>query len=87
MKQIILIILILGVLGCSPTTKDATYNFRLPPDLAHCNIIVMDENVVAGDRIYLIKCPPGTVPNGYIGTTNSQSAGKSRKMIGVNVVE
>lgn len=89
LRSILLTLLVLvGVAGCNPYTYDSTYNFQLPHDLAHCQIIELQSGDAVGRKyIYLIKCPPGEVPKGYIGSSSTVNHGKYSISSAVTLVE
>lgn len=84
MKTCLILLATFVLSACSPSASTSN-TFVLPDDLSHCRVILIDGGF-GNDRIYLIKCPPGTVPDGYIGTSSNNSAGKSRKYHSVTII-
>lgn len=84
MKRLILLGFTSMLFACSPETK-YTGKFVLPDDLSHCRVIELNAGEF-DDRVYLIKCPAGTVPDGYIGTSSMQKHGKTMKAHAVAVM-
>lgn len=66
------LVLLLLLVGCSPSNEDVSRDFILPMDLKECSIVKMSDG--SGSKIFLIKCP-----DGYIGTSASYKEGKSTR--------
>jgi hypothetical protein len=77
LKILVMSVLAVTISACQPVTSNGTNSFNLPSDLKHCEVVTMYSGGISSDRIYLIKCPEGTVPDGYIGTSSSRMKGKT----------
>lgn len=72
MKKSLVLSVLLLLSACTPAIKDTLYDFRLPSELSHCKVITMERGGITSERIHLIKCPEG-----WIGTSNWKSNGKT----------
>lgn len=62
MKNLILVLLLLLV-GCERTTKDATTNFILPTGMEDCKVYSMSNG--RGIYITVVRCPNSSTSTSY----------------------
>lgn len=68
MKYIFLIVIsLIGILGCDTKTTQVTNDWVLPEELSHCKIYSMKSN---GNHMRVVYCPNAT-------TTTFHSCGKN----------
>lgn len=65
MKILILTLTVLFLSACTPSHKDKTQSFSLPPELADCKIFTLSNDI--GTSIYVTRCPNSTTTTSTTG--------------------
>tara|TARA_B100000073_G_C23723299_1_gene568386 strand:- start:1881 stop:2111 length:231 start_codon:yes stop_codon:yes gene_type:complete len=73
MKFLFLILTVLFLSACTPSHKNKTQSFSLPPELADCKVFMLSNDI--GSSIYVTRCPNST--------TNTSTTGKNAQSVTV----